>query len=176
MNYRIIQCSFDKHASDILDIYNEVIETSTAMYDYQKRTMENMRDWFQTKTERDFPVIGLESENGTLMAFGTYGPFRTQPAYKYTIEHSIYIHQNFRGQGLGHILLELLIQSAKDNHYHAMIAGIDADNQGSISLHEKHGFKLVGTMPEVGYKFERWLTLALYQLILVGTPAEPVDG
>ena len=103
-------------------------------------------------------------------------PFRTQPAYKSTIEHSIDIHQNFRGQGLGHILLELLIQSAKDNHYHAMIAGIDADNQGSISLHEKHGFKLVGTMPEVGYKFERWLTLALYQLILVGTPAEPVDG
>lgn len=175
MNYNIIHCTYDQHAQSILDIYNEVIATSTAMYDYKSRTLESMKAWFDHKIQNNYPVIGLESDEGQLMAFGSFGAFRMAPAYKYSVEHSIYIHQDFRGKGLGHILLKLLIQAAKDQNYHTMIAGIDADNQGSIALHEKHGFKHVGTLPEVGFKFGNWLTLAFYQLIL-DTPEDPIDG
>lgn len=173
MTYQIIHCSYGQHAESILEIYNEVIETSTAMYDYKKRTMEDMEQWFDSKIAKDYPVIGLISHDKQLMAFGTYGPFRIQPAYQYTVEHSIYIHRSFRSQGYGDILLKSLIKSAQVQQYHAMIAAIDDNNIGSIKLHEKNDFRHVGTLPEVGYKFDRWLNLVLYQRLL-STPVNPI--
>ncbi|AZS49458.1 N-acetyltransferase family protein [Entomomonas moraniae] len=172
MEYNIINCTYEKHASSILDIFNEAIETSTALYDYKSRTMEDMTNWFKVKNNSNYPVIGLESSAGELIAFGSYGAFRNWAAYQYSIEHSIYVHKNHRGRGLGHVILKLLIQSARQNNYHAMIAGIDAENKGSIILHEKHGFQLVGMLPEIGYKFDRWLNLVFYQLLL-DSPASP---
>lgn len=172
MEYNIISCTYEKHANSILDIFNEAIETSTALYDYKNRTMEDMINWFEVKMSNHYPIIGLESPTGELIAFGSYGSFRNWAAYQYSIEHSIYVHKNHRGRGLGHIILKLLIQAARQNNYHTMIAGIDAENKGSIILHEKHGFQLVGMLPEVGYKFDRWLNLAFYQLLL-DTPASP---
>jgi L-amino acid N-acyltransferase len=74
---------------------------STALYDYKPRTMEMMTAWFETKACGNFPVIGLDNEAGELMAFGSYGTFRAWPAYKYTVEHSVYVDARFRGQGLG---------------------------------------------------------------------------
>ncbi len=175
MTYKIIYCSYEQHSEAILEIYNEVIETSTAMYDYKKRTMEDMAQWFDEKSIKDYPVIGLISHDEQLMAFATYGPFRIQPAYQYTVEHSIYIHQAFRGQGYGNILLKKLIETATAQQYHAMIATIDTDNIGSMKLHEKNGFQLVGTLPEVGYKFDRWLSVALYQRLLSTTTITESD-
>ena len=174
MEYRVISCTYEKHAEVILYIFNEVIATSTALYDYHQRTLDSMAAWFETKTRHHFPVIGLESLDGKLMAFGSYGTFRQLPAYHYTVEHSIYVHSSFRGQGLGHVVLDLLVQSAQENNYHAMIGGIDADNQSSIALHKKHGFTHVGTLPQVGYKFGRWLNLAFYQRLLE-TPTHPTE-
>lgn len=174
MEYNVINCTYEKHAQSILDIFNDAIETSTALYDYEKRSIESMVGWFETKRNNGYPVIGLESANGELIAFASYGAFRNWPAYKYSIEHSIYVHKEFRGKGLGHVLLELIINSAKENNYHVVIGGIDADNRGSITLHEKHGFHHVGTLPEVGYKFGRWLNLAFYQLVL-DTPETPTE-
>lgn len=172
MKYNIIDCNYEKHANSILEILNEAIENSTALYDYKPRLLSSMMSWFEAKKSNNYPVIGLENINGELIAFGSYGAFRSWPAYKYSVEHSIYVHKDYRGYGLGHILLESLIQSAQCNNYHAMIGGIDITNTGSIALHEKHGFQHVGTLPEVGYKFGRWLDLAFYQLIL-DTPDAP---
>ncbi|WP_432454892.1 MULTISPECIES: GNAT family N-acetyltransferase [unclassified Agarivorans] len=174
MEYKVITCTYEKHARSILDIFNDAIETSTALYEYEKLSMESMIGWFETKINGAYPVFGLESLNGELMAFASYGSFRMRPAYKYSIEHSIYVHKDFRGNGLGRILLELLIKSAKENNYHAIIGGIDADNLGSIALHKKHGFQHVGTLPEVGFKFGRWLNLVFYQLVL-DTPTSPTE-
>jgi len=120
-------------------------------------------------------VIGVEDGEGTLLAFGSYGTFRAWPAYKYTVEHSVYVHQDHRGQGLGRVVMQALIAAARQNDLHAMMGGIDATNAGSIALHERLGFKHVGTLPEVGFKFGRWLDLAFYQLLL-DTPAHPIDG
>lgn len=174
MEYNVVNCTYEKHAQSILDIFNDSIETSTAIYEYHKLSLENMAEWFEEKIYNDYPVIGMESTDGELIAFASFSAFKTRPAYKYSIEHSIYVHKDYRGNGLGHILLELLIDLAKENNYHVIIGCIDTDNLGSITLHEKHGFHHVGTLPEVGYKFGRWLNLAFYQLVL-NTPEMPTE-
>ena len=170
-----VHCTHEKHALAILDIFNEAILNSTALYDYKPRAPESMGPWFEAKTKGNFPVIGIEDPDGTLLAFGSYGSFRAWPAYKYTVEHSVYVHKDHRGRGLGLQVMRSLIAAARQNDVHAMMGGIDASNAGSIALHERLGFKHVGTLPQVGFKFGRWLDLAFYQLLL-DTPVNPVDG
>jgi phosphinothricin acetyltransferase len=171
----IVDCTHERHADAILAIFNDAILTSTALYDYKARTAQNMVTWFEAKRAGRFPVIGVEDADGTLMGFGSYGTFRAFPAYKYTVEHSVYVHRDHRGKGLGRVLMQALIDAARRNDLHAMIGGIDAANAGSIALHERLGFKHVGTLPQVGFKFGRWLDLAFYQLLLE-TPSQPIDG
>ena len=171
----IVNCTFEAHAAAILDIFNEAIVNSTALYDYEERGSGSMVGWFEAKRAGGFPVIGVEDGDGVLMGFGSYGSFRAWPAYKYSVEHSVYVHKDHRGKGLGRTLLKELIAAARQDGMHAMIGGIDAANAASIALHEKFGFKHVGTLPQVGFKFGRWLDLAFYQLLLE-TPAHPVDG
>lgn len=173
--HKIISCSPSKHASAILDIFNEAILNSTALYDYKPRAPESMIAWFDAKEKGRYPVLGIEDNNGKLLSFGSYGSFRAWPAYKYTVEHSVYVHKDHRGQGLGFQIMQALIAAARQNDVHAMMGGIDATNEGSIALHERLGFKHVGTLPQVGFKFGRWLDLSFYQLLL-DTPARPVDG
>jgi L-amino acid N-acyltransferase YncA len=131
--------------------------------------------WFATKRSNGFPVIGLEDEAGTLLGFASYGTFRAWPAYKYSVEHSIYVHKDHRGKGLGRTLLGAIVEAAQARNVHTLIGGIDATNAGSIALHESLGFTHAGTIRQAGFKFGRWLDLAFYQRIL-DTPAEPVDG
>lgn len=171
----VVDCSPELHAQAILDILNDAILHSTALYDYQPRTLEMMQTWFETKRKHLFPVIGIESEQGELLGFASYGTFRAWPAYKYTVEHSIYVHRNHRGLGLGRKLLSLVIERAEQQDYHVLIGGIDASNSGSIALHEKFGFEHCGTIRQAGFKFDRWLDLAFYQLVLK-TPRQPQDG
>lgn len=170
----LIHCSYEQHAVAILEIFNHTIAHSTALYEYQPRTLSFMQEWFEAKAMAGFPVLGLVQEE-RLLAFASYGPFRPHPAYKYSVEHSIYVHPEQRGQGLGRSLLQALIQEAERQNYHLLIGGIDAHNQTSIALHENLGFTHAGTIQQAGFKFGRWLDLAFYQLVLK-TPAQPVDG
>ena len=173
--HTLVQCTFERHAAAILDILNDAIVHSTALYDYKPRQMQNMVTWFEAKRTGHFPVIGIEDAQGTLLAFGSYGAFRAFPAYKYTVEHSVYVHKDHRGHGLGAQIMQTLVAAAREQNLHAMVGAIDASNAGSIALHERLGFKPVGTLPQVGFKFGRWLDLAFYQLLL-DTPTAPVDG
>lgn len=175
MTHSIVTCTFDKHAPAILDIFNEAILNSTALYDYKPRTLQSMDAWFAAKDKGNFPVVGIEDAAGTLLAFGSFGTFRAWPAYKYTVEHSVYVHRDQRGRGLGREIMLALMAAARLRDVHAMVGGIDATNAGSIALHERLGFTHVGTLPQVGFKFGRWLDLAFYQLLLE-TPSNPVDG
>jgi L-amino acid N-acyltransferase len=172
---RLIHCTEAEHAPAILAIFNEAIATSTALWDYHARTPESMVGWFATKRQNGYPVMGLETDNGELAAFASYGSFRAWPAYKYTVEHSIYVHRQYRGQGLGRQLLERLVAEARERQVHVMVGGIDATNAASIALHRQLGFEHAGTVRQAGFKFGRWLDLAFYQRIL-DTPAQPVDG
>ena len=171
---RFTPCSYDRHAPAILEILNEAIVNSTALYDYRPRAPESMAGWFKAKEAGRFPVIGAVDGN-QLLGFASYGTFRAWPAYKYTVEHSVYVHRDHRGKGLGIALMRKLIDAARSQEYHVMVGGIDAANRTSIALHEKLGFTHAGTIRHAGYKFGRWLDLAFYQLLLE-TPARPVDG
>jgi len=172
---RVIHCDPKRHAATILAIFNEAIANSTALYDYTPRTPEMMAGWFETKVKGKFPVIGIENEAAELMGFASYGTFRTWPAYKYSVEHSVYVDARFRGQGIGKRLLQEIITAAQGQEYHTLIGCIDASNAVSIRLHEAMGFAHCGNIREAGFKFGRWLDIAFYQLVLA-TPANPIDG
>lgn len=172
MKTRVVTCTLENHGAQILEILNEAIRDSTALYDYQPRGWSSMEKWFEAKVAGGFPVIGLEDEAGSLLGFASYGTFRAWPAYKYTVEHSVYVHNGHRGKGLGRLLMQLIIEAAVKNDLHVLIGGIDAENRGSVALHESLGFSHVGTLPQVGFKFDRWLDLAFYQLVLP-TPTAP---
>ena len=162
-------------AQQILAIFNHAILHSTALYDYKPRTLESMDLWFENKRKGNFPVIGVVAESGELLGFASYGTFRAWPAYKYTVEHSIYVAAEHRGKGLGKRLLQQVMEEAGAQSYHVLIGGIDSQNAASIHLHRQFGFEHAGTLRQVGFKFGRWLDLDFYQLILA-TPLQPSEG
>ncbi len=171
---RIAPCG-EEESGPILAILNDAIVNTTALYDYRPRNPEMMKSWFAAKARGGFPVLGAFADHGGLVGFGSYGTFRAWPAYKYSVEHSIYVDRESRGRGIGAALLAALIQSARDGGFHVMIGAIDASNSASIALHRRFGFNPCGTVREAGFKFGRWLDLDFYQLILP-TPDQPVDG
>lgn len=169
---KISHCSFEGEGEQILAILNDAIVNSTALYDYEPRSMENMRQWFADKETQCYPVIGaFDEETGLLAGFATYGSFRSYAANLYTVEHSVYIDSGYRGRGLASTLMTELISQARLQGYHLMVGVIDTENLSSISLHEKFGFSHAGTLSQAGFKFGRWLDLAFYQKIL----SQPCD-
>jgi phosphinothricin acetyltransferase len=171
----IVACDHATYAAAILEILNDAIVTSTALFDYVPRQPESMVEWFRAKEARRFPVLGAVGDDGTLLGFATYGTFRAWPAYKYTIEHSVYVQRDHRRKGIARALIKRLIAEAQRQDYHVIVAGIDAANSASIALHEQLGFARCGVIHHAGFKFGRWLDLAFYELRL-HTPAQPVDG
>ncbi|MGE6552178.1 N-acetyltransferase family protein [Bacillus mycoides] len=157
----------------ILDIYNDAILNSTAVYAYKPVTLENRIDWYEQKKADCYPILVYELDN-KVVGFATFGSFRAWPAYKYSIEHSIYVDKEYRKNGIGSSLMEELITIAKGREYMTLIAGIDAENEKSIVMHKNFGFVYSGTIKKAGYKFNRWLDLAFYQLELNG-PGNPIE-
>lgn len=149
----------------ILDIINYSILYSTALYDYNVRTYEQQKAILEDKIAKNFPVI-VAVVDGLVVGFGMYSEFRFREAYKFTVEHSVYVANDYHGKGIGNLLLAELITLAKAQKLHTMIAVIDSENQGSVLFHEKFGFKTVGIIKESGYKFDRWLHSVFMQLIL----------
>lgn len=154
-----------KDTQAILDIINYNILHSTALYDYNIRTFDQQKTILEEKIAKNFPVIVAELD-GEVVGFGMYSEFRFREAYKFTVEHSVYVNQNQHGKGIGKMLLAELIRMAKNQKLHTMIAVIDAENQSSVDFHERFGFKTAGIIKESGYKFDRWLDSVFMQLIL----------
>ena len=159
---RIVVCTHEKHAGSILGILNEAIETSTSIYDYNPRPLSAMEGWFHSKLVGGFPVIGAESEKGQLLGFASFGTFRGWPAYKYTVEHSVYVQHNHRGQGIGMLLMRELIAVGRAQGRHVLVGGVDAENKGSIALHLKLGFSHAGTIMQSAIVFTVNLILSSF--------------
>lgn len=148
----------------ILAIINHNILHSTSLYDYNIRSYEQQKTILEEKINKKFPVIVAELD-GIVVGFGMYSEFRFREAYQFTVEHSVYVSEDFHGKGIGKQLLQELINLARKQKLHTMIGVIDSENQSSVVFHEKFGFKTVGIIKESGYKFDRWLDSVLMQLL-----------
>lgn len=175
MDFRIATCQPDPHAAAVREIFNDAIANTTALYDYRPRSLETVLQWFGAKARDGYPVLAAVDDAGTLLGFASYGPFRAWPAYQYTVEHSLYVHRDWRRGGVGRALLAAVVDHATARGYRTVIGGIDADNAASIALHVAQGFVHAGTIRDAGYKFGRWLNLAFYQKLLPG-PERPTEG
>ena len=149
----------------ILEIYNDAVLNTTAIWNWDTVDLANRQAWFDLRATQGYPVLVADEGQGAI-AYASFGDWRPFDGYRHTVEHSVYVHKDHRGQGLGVALMEALIARARALGKHVMVAGIDASNTGSIALHEKLGFIQVGHLPQVGTKFGKWLDLAFLQLTL----------
>jgi L-amino acid N-acyltransferase YncA len=160
-----IRQATEKDLDAILEIVNYNILNTTAIYDYEPRTLIQQKAIFDDKVKAGFPLIIIEMNND-ITGFGTYGTFRFKEGYKFTVEHSVYVSTHHQGKGLGKLLLAALIELAQKQKLHTMIAVIDAENQNSVEFHKQFGFETVGVIKESAYKFDKWLDTVFMQLIL----------
>lgn len=148
----------------ILAIYNEAVLTSAATFDLEPQTLEQRSAWFAHYDDKH-PVTVAE-EDGQVIGYCSLSVFRPKPAYRNTVESSIYIDANCRGRGVGEALMRDMLARAERFGYHAVIAGITAGNKASIKLHERLGFQQAGYLKEVGFKFGMWHDICYYHLLL----------
>lgn len=160
-----VRLATENDLPQILDIYNEIIANTTAIYYYEPHTLEMRRQWFDERKQQGFPVFVAE-EGGVILGMSSMGPFRVPTAYKYSVENTVHVAANARGRGVGKLLMPPIIDAAKRSGMHTIIAGIDATNDVSLHLHKSFGFAEVAHFKEVGFKFGRWLDLKFLQLIL----------
>lgn len=147
----------------ILDIHNDAVLHTTAIWDEAPVDLADRRAWFDARAEGGFPVLVAEID-GRIGGYASYGPFRPRASYRHTVENSVYVHPDFRRRGLARGLLTKLLQIAGDDEQaHVVVALIESGNTVSIALHEQLGFTTAGVMAEVGRKFDRWLDLTILQ-------------
>lgn len=151
--------------SDLLEIYNDVILKTTAIFSYEPQSLESRRSWYEDRRSEGYPIFIAHDESGVL-GFSSYGAFRAWPAYQYMVEGSVYVRSDARGRGIGGLLISPLLTHAKRAGKHAFIAGVEANNAASLRLHERFGFRQVAYFREIGWKFERWLDSIFLELIL----------
>lgn len=159
----------DASASDvegIVVIYNDAVAHSTAIWNEATVDAANRASWLADRRRAGYPVLVAVDEEDAVAGYASFGDWRAWDGYRHTVEHSVYVHKDRRGAGVGKALMVALIERARALGKHVMVAGIEAENAGSIALHKKLGFEEVGLMKEVGTKFGRWLDLAFLQLTL----------
>jgi phosphinothricin acetyltransferase len=161
----MIRPATERDIPEITAIYNEVVANSTAVWTEKQDSEADRLAWMSARRALGYPVL-VATEDSTVLGYGTFGDFRAWPGYRYSVEHSVYIHADHRGRGLGRAVVEELISAASALGKHVLIAGIDGGNAASIRLHEHAGFLEVARMPEAGRKFGRWLDLIFMQRIL----------
>ena len=169
----MIRQAADADLPAILAIYNDAVEHTTAVFEYRAHTLDMRREWFRAKQAASLPVF-VATDGDRVLGFATYGPFRAWPAYKYSVELSVYVDASARRRGVGTSLVRAVIDDARARDLHVVIAGITADNEISLRLHERLGFREVAHVPQVGYKFGKWLDLKFLQLVLEG-PSHPTE-
>ncbi|CDF86497.1 N-acyltransferase YncA [Pseudomonas knackmussii B13] len=147
------------------DIYNDAVLNTTAIWNEIAIDVENRRAWLELRAQQGFPVLVCE-DGGEVVGYSSYGPWRAFDGFRETVEHSVYVRADQRGKGLGVVLLQALVERARAQGLHVMVAAIESGNAASIRLHERLGFVTTGQMPQVGQKFGRWLDLTFMQLIL----------
>jgi L-amino acid N-acyltransferase len=150
----------------ILDIYNEAVLNTTATYDYEPRTLDHRVAWFGDHVNNKLPVFVAVNQEGKVVGWSALNPYHDRKGYQFTTENSVYVSADQRGKGIGKLLMKPLIEAARQRGLHAILAGIDAENEASIRLHASFGFVKTAHFKEVGFKFGRWLDVVYMELLL----------
>lgn len=149
----------------ILAIYNDAVVNTTAIWNDHLSDLEGRRSWWQQRVADGFPVLAAQLDE-TCVGYATYGHFRPNDGYRHSRELSVYVSDAHRGKGIASRLMQALEAHARTDNVHVLVGGIEAGNEASIALHEKHGFSEAGRLTQVGRKFDRWLDLVLMQKVL----------
>jgi len=161
-----VRPAFHEDLPGILAIYNEAVLNTTASYDYEPGTLENRVVWFEDHVRDNFPVFVAVNEAGRVVGWSALNRYRDRKGYQFTTENSVYVAADMRGKGIGRLLMRPLIDAAWERGLHAILAGIDAQNEASIRLHASFGFVKVAHFRQVGFKFGRWLDVVYMELLL----------
>lgn len=148
----------------VREIYNHYVANSTVTFDEKPMTLASLRSKFQHATKLGMPFLVAASPTGQILGYAYVYPWKEKAAYRFTVENSIYLGPAATGKGLGQELLAELITRSREAGLKEIIAVIaDKGADASIAMHRKFGFKEIGHMGKVGYKFDRWLGTVLLQ-------------
>lgn len=152
-------------AAAIADLYNYYILNTFNNFEEAALSAEDMQQRIGEVLNR-FPWLVYESEQGEILGYAYATGWKSRCAYRNSVETSVYIRQGHLGKGIGKALYQNLLTRLKDLKIHAIIGGIALPNEASVILHERFGFEKVAHFKEVGYKFERWIDVGYWELIL----------
>ena len=161
----LIRDATDADLDAILEIHNDAILNSPAIWDVETVDRAEREQWLHERTSVGHPVLVVE-DDGAVVGYATYAPWRWKYGYRNTVEDSIYLAASHQGRGIGRTLLTQLIDHARTAGHHVMLADIESSNAASISLHKSLGFEEVARLDEIGRKFDRWLDLSILRLAL----------
>ncbi|MCL8253026.1 N-acetyltransferase family protein [Aeromicrobium fastidiosum] len=165
MTAALVRDAIRSDAADLLAIHNEAVRTTSAIWDEDEVDLADRAGWLDGRLSAGLPVLVAEVD-GRVVGYASYGPWRPRSGYRHTAEDAVYVLAAHHGQGLAARLLDALLDRARRDDLHRMVAMIESGNTVSIGLHERRGFRVVGHLPEVGRKFDRWLDLTMLQLDL----------
>jgi L-amino acid N-acyltransferase len=146
-------------------IYNEVVRTNPATFDIDPQSLESRTKWFYSHGVNN-PIIVVEEE-GKVFGYAGLSPFGSDDGYDRSVKLCIYLHKDKRGEGLGSILMQAILELAKQNpNIHTVVSEITSTNEASKRLHESFGFTYCGTIKECGYKFDEYHDMDFYQMMV----------
>jgi phosphinothricin acetyltransferase len=159
-----IRDATEADAEVLLAIYNHEVMTGTATLDLEPRTLDGQIEWIRRHQGANPVVVAVTHDQ--VVGFASLSPFKERAAYRTTVENSIYVAPGNQGRGIGNLLMIEILDRARSHGFHSVIARIAGDNPGSIAVHMRHGYVLVGVEREVGRKFGQWLDVTELQLLL----------
>lgn len=148
-------------AGQVAGIWNHYIEGTAVTFNAAIKSVDEVAAEIAAR-----PAFVVAAEDGEILGFATYGQFRGGVGYRYSVENTVLLAPGRSGQGLGRALIEGLCTRARAQGHHSMIAGVSGENPAGVAFHARCGFVTVATIPEVGYKFGRWMDLVLMQRML----------
>jgi len=168
----IIRAATADDVNALTSLYNDLGVATTASYDLLPVTIDDRRAWLDDHDAHGWPVL-VADEGGQVVGYAAYGAFRPRAGYGFTVEHTVYVAAARQGEHIGSTLMTELIGIARSHNLHAMVGVIDAENTASVGFHQRLGFTVAGTLPQVGRKFGRWLDVEFLVLLLDESPVTP---
>jgi L-amino acid N-acyltransferase YncA len=166
MSTPVIRPAAEADLPSVTEIYEHAVRFGTATFELDPPDLAEMTRRFRALMDGGFPYLVAEVD-GRVIGYAYAGPYRPRPAYRFTVENSVYLQPAIHRRGIGLQLMQQLIAECVQHGYRQMIAVIgDSANAGSIGVHSKCGFQMIGTHPNVGLKFGRWLDTVMMQLPL----------